>query len=126
MSSQIDQTMTLSTVEIVQKAAQAIDNKKGKNILAIDVRGKSNLTDIILIAEGSIERHVTAIAKEVIMTLKEEGIEVFREEGLQEGSWVVLDYVHFMVHILTPTLRQYYQIERIWPGVKLIDLKLDK
>lgn len=116
--------MEKMTVDTVRKAAKAIYDKKGINILAIDVSDVSTVTDYLLIAEGTIERHVQALAREVVAVLKEEGIPVYKEDGMNEGDWIALDYVNFMVHILTSEQRNFYQLERIWKDAKLVDLEL--
>ena len=117
--------MSLSTLEQVKLAAQAIYNKKGQKIIALDLTRLSSVTNYVLVAEGAINRHNVALGNEVIATLKEEGIEPFKKEGMSDGEWVALDYSDFVVHILTPDLRFFYQIERIWPEAKIIDLNFD-
>lgn len=110
--------------EVIQIAAQAIFDKKGTNILALDVRDVSTLTDYILIAEGAVDRHVIAIADEVAKVLKEHKITPIHVEGLQTGDWVVLDYLNFMVHLFMPGLRDKYQLEELFREGKIIDLKI--
>lgn len=117
--------MISDQVVIIRKAAQTIYDKKGINILGLDVKGVSTLTDYILIAEGAVDRHVIALAKEVIHVLdKEEDEYPCHIEGLEGGSWVVLDYFHYMIHIFTPGLRDKYQIEGLYPEGKIVDLEL--
>ncbi|MCF7852080.1 MAG: ribosome silencing factor [Simkaniaceae bacterium] len=112
----------MSILDLVKKAAQAIYDKKGINILVIDTRGVSSMADFVIVAEGSVERHVQALAREVISSLKEEGVSPAFEEGLMRGDWIALDYIDFIVHILTPDLRNYYQIERIWSDAKVVSI----
>ncbi|MDN3505001.1 MAG: ribosome silencing factor [Rhabdochlamydiaceae bacterium] len=119
-------TMSLSTLEQVKLAAQAIYDKKGQNILALDLTALTSVTDYVLVAEGSIGRHNVALANEVIDTLNDLGIKPFKKEGLSDGDWVALDYSDFIVHILKPDLRAFYQIERIWPQAKIIDINLEQ
>jgi len=111
-------------MEKLQLAAQALYDKKGINILALDVKNISSLTDYILIAEGSVDRHVVAMAKEVIETLKKQGEKPIYVEGLQAGDWVVLDYLDYMIHIFMPGLRDKYQLEEMFRDGEIVDLKL--
>lgn len=111
-------------MEKLQTAAQALYDKKGINILALNVKDISSLTDYILIAEGSVDRHVIAMAKEVIETLKKQGEKPIYVEGLQAGDWVVIDYLDYMVHIFMPGLRDKYQLEEMFRDGDIVDLKL--
>jgi len=106
-------------------AAQAIFDKKGINILALDVHGVSSLTDYVLIAEGNVDRHVIAIAGGVIEALKKEGEKPIHVEGLETGDWVVIDYLDYMIHIFMPGLRDKYHLEEIFRDGKIIDLNLN-
>lgn len=110
---------------ILSIAAQVIFEKKGKNILAIDIQGSSNLTDCVLIAEGNVDRHVIAIAKEVIDVLEKKGESPLIVEGLESGDWVVIDYLDYMIHIFQPGLRDKYRLEEIFRDGKIIDLNLN-
>lgn len=105
--------------------AQTIYDKKGVNILALDVRGVSTLTDYVVIAEGNVDRHVTAIAEAVVQALKEAGHPPIHVEGLQTGDWVVLDYLTFMVHLFMPGLRDKYRLEDLWKKGRICDLTIN-
>lgn len=105
--------------------AQTIHDKKGKNIIALDVKGVSSLTDYIIVAEGNVDRHVIAISKAVEEALEKVGEKPEYVEGLRNGDWVVLDYVQVMVHLFMPGLREKYQLERMWTEAKLIELNLE-
>ena len=110
---------------LVSLIAQAIYDKKGINIIALDVRGISTITDFIIIAEGNVDRHVIAIANHIqkeLFTAKE-GHPCY-SEGLQNGDWVVLDYIHAMVHLFVPGLREKYQLERLWSQGKVMELNI--
>jgi ribosome-associated protein len=95
---------------ILDLISQTIFDKKGSNILVLDLRGISTITDFVVIAEGNVDRHVVAIGQAVEQVLKEQGIRPVYVEGMQSGDWVVLDYLHVMVHIFMPGLRDKYQL----------------
>ena len=112
-------------LELVKSLAQALYDKKGANIMALDVRGISSMTDYYLIAEGNVERHVKALAGAVEEKLKEHGEKPAYTEGLKTCDWVVIDCWNVMVHLFVPHLRQKYQLERLWTEAKLVELDLD-
>lgn len=109
----------------IQKIAQSIYDKKGSKIIAIDVREVSSITDYVLIADGNVDRHIIALAHAIQDIMKDEGEKPVHVEGLQNGDWIVLDYFHVVVHLLLPSMREKYQLERLWPDGKIIDLNLD-
>lgn len=117
--------MSEDTEKFLHQCAQTIFDKKGGNILALDVKGVSGLTDYVLIAEGNVDRHVTAIAHELIETLKEQGEKPVHVEGLQTGDWVVIDYLDYMIHLFMPGLRDKYRLEELFRDGKIVDLKID-
>lgn len=117
--------MKKTEVEILNLIAQVIYDKKGINILGLDVNGLSNIADFIIIAEGNVDRHVTAIARAVIEELRERGITPIHTEGLQSGDWVVLDYAGIMVHLFMPGYRERYSLEKLWSESKIVDLEID-
>ena len=110
--------------KVIQLIAQAIYDKKGTNIIAIDVRGISSITDYVIIADGNVDRHVSALATEIQHIMRDEGERPIHVEGQQVGDWVVLDYFQVVIHLLLPDMRQKYQLERLWPEGKVIDLDI--
>ena len=110
--------------EYINYLAQLLFDKKANNIIAIDVRGISSITDFILIADGNVDRHVIALAKEIQNQLGAKGEKPAYIEGLQTGDWVVLDYFGIVIHLFVPEMRQKYQLERLWSDGKVLDLKL--
>lgn len=114
--------MAKDSIDAIQEIARTIYDKKGSNIIAIDVRGISSISDYILIADGNVDRHVVSLAKEIQDVMREIGEKPLHVEGMQNGDWVVLDYFQIMIHLLVPEMRQRYQLERLWPDGKIIDL----
>jgi ribosome-associated protein len=104
---------------------QAISDKKGFNIVVLDVREVSSMTDYFIIAEGNVDRHVAALAEHVYDVLQEKGYKPVHIEGLREGNWVVLDYIDFMVHFFIPELRQYYSLEEVWKQGQIVNVPVD-
>jgi ribosome-associated protein len=104
---------------------QAIFDKKGSNILALDVHAISTLTDYVVIAEGNIEKHVAAIAQAIIDRMQQLGQTPVIVEGLKTGDWIVIDYLNIMVHLFMPGLRDKYQLEQLWKEGQIVDLQID-
>ncbi len=114
-----------SEIELLNTVAQVIYDKKGFNIIAIDVRNLSTITDYLVIAEGNVDRHVSAIARALETELKAHGENLLHEEGLENGDWVVLDFGRIMVHLFMPGLREAYSLERLWKDAKIVDLQIE-
>ena len=110
---------------MLREIAQIIYDKKGLNILALDVQSLSSITDYLLIAEGHVDRHVASMARAIIEELKREGQNPLHVEGLQTGDWVVIDYPGIMVHIFMPGYREKFSLEKLWQESKLVDLPIN-
>lgn len=110
---------------ILNLIAQTIFDKKGMNILVLDVSKFSSLTDFVIIAEGSVNKHVSGISHAVIDQLKAHGVCPKHVEGMHTGDWVVLDYTQFMVHLLTPAVRDKYYLEELWRDGDIVDVSID-
>ncbi len=117
--------MKRTLLETLNQIAQVIYDKKGFNILALDVQGLSSITDFLLIAEGNVDRHVSSIGRAIMDVLGEKGEEPIHVEGLKVGDWAVLDYGEITVHIFSPGLRERYSLERLWSESKIVDLDID-
>ena len=113
------------TLENLNQIAQIIYDKKGFNILVLDVREISNMTDYFIIAEGTVDRHVKAISHFLEDELAKVNNHPLYVEGQQDGEWVVLDYVNFVVHLFTPELRELYRLENLWKQGKIVDITIN-
>lgn len=112
-----------SDLRRLDEIAQAIYDKKGMNILALDVRGITSFTEYYIIAEGNVERHVSSLAKAVINQQKNSHHNPLRVEGEQSGDWVVIDFGHIVIHLFHPDMREKYALEQLWREAKIVDLK---
>jgi len=117
--------MTKSTQLLLHAIGQTIFDKKGSNILALDVHAISTLTDFVIIAEGNVDKHVVAIAHAVVETLEKERKHPIRVEGMQTGDWVVIDCLDIIVHLFMPGPREKYQLEQLWKEGEIVDLHID-
>ena len=98
--------------QIALAAAAALD-KKAQDLVVLDLQGISSFTDYFLICHGNSVRQTQAIADAVEERLRPEKIRA-RVEGYQEGDWILMDFVDFVVHIFTPERREYFDLERLW------------
>lgn len=98
----------------VARAAEAALDRKARDVVLLDLRGISNATDYFVIASGTSDLHVRAMAEHVMDMLKPLGERPDHVEGLRGGRWVLIDYVDFVVHLFHPAAREFYQLERLW------------
>jgi ribosome-associated protein len=117
--------MKNDSLVLLNAIAQAIYDKKGTNILALDLRSVTPLTDYVIIAEGAVDKHVMAIARAVEEGMKKLGETPRYFEGMRTGDWVVLDYVEIMVHLFMPGLREKYHLEDLWKNAEIVDLSIN-
>ena len=117
--------MKKDPIFVLNTVAQTIFDKKGSNILALDLHGVSSVTDYVIIAEGNVDRHVVSIAQAVRDSLEKIGENPIYVEGMSIGDWVVLDYGNFMVHLFMPGVREKYQLERLWQEGEIVDLQIN-
>jgi len=119
-------SQTFSSLELAQRAAAILTDRKANDVVLLSLKGVSDMTDYFLIASGTSDTHVRALGGAVLEDLKKEtGQMAHHVEGLQQGRWVLLDYVDFVVHVFHPTLRSFYQIERLWADADVIPITHD-
>lgn len=99
---------------------EAISNKKGWDIVMLDIRPVSLLADYFVIATGANERQVKAILEEVLFKTGEVEEKPLRVEGAPGSGWVLLDYGGVIVHLFTPSQREYYDLEGLWSDALLV------
>lgn len=109
-------------MKLLNQIAQAIYDKKGMNILVLDVRNVCTMTDYFIIAEGNVDRHVQALSRAVIDQMEDLGHRPFHIDGMQEGEWSVLDYGDIVVHLFIPEMREKYSLEEVWRAGKVVDV----
>lgn len=114
---------TSNSLAFAQRAAQVAIDNKGQDVVLLDLRGVTDMTDFFLIASGTSDTHVRALGEHIMAELKKEGFPVHHVEGLETGRWVLLDFVDFVVHLFHPTLRNFYQLERLWADAQEVPLE---
>ncbi len=92
----------------------ALEDMKARDVQEVDVRGKSDVTDLMVVASGTSSRHVRSIAEEVVIKGKQAGMLPIGIEGEDEGDWVLVDMGDIVVHVMQPRIRELYALERLW------------
>jgi ribosome-associated protein len=100
--------------ELKLLALDALEDLKAKDVVVIDVRDKSSITDIMIIATGTSNRQVKSLADNVSMKSKEAGVQPIGIEGADAGEWVLVDLGDVVVHVMLDPVRRFYQLERLW------------
>lgn len=104
--------------QVVTLVLEALDESKAKNVVDIDVRGKTSVTDFMVVASGSSSRHVKGLANAVLEAVKEKGCKPLGKEGLDNGEWVLLDLGDVVVHLMQEETRTFYDLEKLWQGAE--------
>ena len=111
--------------ELAIIAARALDEKKGKEISAIEITDLTTLADYFVIATGTSNTQINALCGAVEKALKEEAGEApLHREGHRDGTWVLLDYGCLVVHVFNSEAREFYGLERLWSDGKPLDIAL--
>lgn len=99
---------------IARLAASLASELKANDVVVLDLRGVTDMTDFFVIASGTSDTHVRAVAEHIQAGLRESGVSTTMTEGVTQGRWALLDYHDCVIHVFHPTLRQFYQLERLW------------
>jgi ribosome-associated protein len=104
----------VTTATLRKSVIAALEDLKAKDIREIDVRGKTSIADLLVIASGTSARHVKSIADEVVKFAKQAGVMPLGVEGEREAEWVLVDLGDVIVHVMLPRIREFYGLERLW------------
>jgi ribosome-associated protein len=94
----------------------ALAELKAVDVRALDVRGITDITDTMVVASGTSDRHVKSIADRVVQRCKEAGYRPYGLEGERDGEWVLLDLQDVVLHVMLPRVREFYSLETLWEG----------
>jgi ribosome-associated protein len=108
---------------LARRIAEAVDDKGGTDLVALDVRGLVGYTDFLVICTARNERQAKAIHDEVHHRLKRDGLLPARVEGQREADWVLADYLDCILHVFTPATRERYRLEVLWGEAERLELE---
>lgn len=108
---------------LAKKIANLSLEKKAEDILLLNLRPLTSMTDYFVICTGSTNTHVKAISDHIIGNLKKEKIRPLHVEGYSNQEWVLVDYVNVVVHIFQPQKREFYSLERLWGDAEMEEIK---
>ena len=112
---------TISTDDRAVKCAALALDKKAYNVKILDIRGISTIADYLVLATGTSDKQVIAIADSIRTGLKKFG-KALDIEGAKEGKWVVIDYGDVIVHVFLEDLRRYYNLDELWGAARLTEI----
>jgi ribosome-associated protein len=114
----------MTSEEKVQLIVTAADAKQARDMLLLDLRGLTLMTDYFLICSGTSSTQVRSITDSVVETMKRSGFGGIRVEGYEAAVWVLMDYGDVVVHVMSPDQREYYGLESFWQDAARIPLEL--
>ncbi len=104
----------MQTEALKKIAIEALEDLKGIDITEFDVRDMTSVTDVMIVASGTSDRHVKSLADAVVMACKKGGVTPLGVEGEGEGEWVLVDLGDVVVHVMQPRTREFYALEKLW------------
>ena len=102
--------------ELVKLVEASLDDDKAEDIAVIDLAGKTEIADFMVIANGNSQRQVNAMADHLQRKMKESGLEGVATEGMPNCDWVLIDAGDVIVHLFRPEVRDFYDLDKIWSG----------
>lgn len=108
------QPVETKSPQMIDVILRSLEDAKAEETVAIDITGKSSLSDHMVVTSGRSNRHVGAVADQLIKALRESGFAKPRVEGLQACDWVLVDGGDVIVHIFRPEVREFYNLEKMW------------
>jgi ribosome-associated protein len=97
-------------------ALKALEDLKAFDVVTLDVRDLTAVTDFMIIASGGSDRQVRSLAQKVVEEAKAHGMPSLGMEGARNGEWVLIDLYDVVVHVMQPRVRDFYQLEKLWSG----------
>jgi ribosome-associated protein len=113
----------LSTDEKAALTSRVAVDRKATNVVVLDMREASWITDYFLICSGGSVRQVQAIADAIDEELTQAGSAPLGTEGYRDGNWILMDYGDLIVHIFSQDMREYYDLERLWANAPKVDVR---
>jgi ribosome-associated protein len=110
----LDEFPSINSIDLAQTLCGLLDENKAEDIVTIDLKGKTTIADVMIVASGRSGRQVNALAHKLIDYMRETHNLRARVEGLSEGDWVLIDAHDVIIHLFRPEVRQFYALEKMW------------
>lgn len=104
----------MNSEQLKNLVIDALEDIKASDIRVLDVQGKSSITDVMVVASGNSARQVKALSNSVVVKSKEAGVTPLGIEGEVQGEWALVDLGDVVVHIMQPSIRDFYNLEKLW------------
>ncbi len=105
---------SMNSEQIKDQVVDALENIKAHNIKVIDIADISDFADYMVVASGTSDTHVKALAREASTSLRTQGVKPLNEDGADVGEWVLVDFGDVVLHVMRPEVREYYDLEKLW------------
>lgn len=106
----------MTTDELLKVVLETLEDGKARDVLTLDVRGRTSIADYMVIATGTSERHVKSLGGHVSEDAKKHDVQPLGVEGETVGDWVLVDLGDVIVHVMRAPIREFYQLEKLWQG----------
>ncbi|WP_336595953.1 ribosome silencing factor [Bellilinea caldifistulae] len=110
----------MKPIELARSIINTLEDKKGENILLMDIQDIATFTDYFILCSGSSERMIESLADAVLENAKKEFQMIGKKEGYAQGGWVLVDLGDVIVHLFSPEQRDYYRLEELWSQGKIL------
>ncbi|TGN38184.1 ribosome silencing factor [Marinobacter confluentis] len=100
--------------QLKELVVNALENIKAQDVSVIDVRDRTSVTDYMVLASGTSNRHVKSLADSVVSEAREQGVRAGNVEGAGVSDWILVDLGDVVVHLMMPATREFYDLERLW------------
>lgn len=104
----------MNNSELEKIVLDSLDDMQAKDVINLDVRPLTSITDTMIICNGTSKRHVRSIADHIIEAVKQENLRPLNVEGHDYGEWILIDIGNLVVHIMLPQIREFYSLEKLW------------
>ncbi|MFA6185689.1 MAG: ribosome silencing factor [Phycisphaerae bacterium] len=119
-------TVLMDARKFAIEAAKIAIERNCKDVVILDLKGKSPATDYFLIATGTSDRQICSVAEEIIDFGHKHKLRPFGKAGMEQGKWVLLDFIDVVVHLFSEEFRDYYDLELLWGDAEKLEIRSEK
>lgn len=109
----------METTELQSAVLSSLEDSKAKDIINLDVRQLTDITDYMIICSGTSNRHLHSIADSILRHLKRLGVKPLGIEGEKTNEWILVDFGDIVIHVMMPQVREFYSLEKLWTTTHL-------